>query len=90
MRYARITGDREAQAAGERALAFMESFRVPRGAQGWECPVYEPDILALVTRCARMTKRFARREMIAGCRTQCIGPRLVCHLYIYGRCRIAR
>ncbi|MGZ5566106.1 MAG: beta-galactosidase [Limisphaerales bacterium] len=46
MRYARITGDREAQAAGERALAFMESFRVPRGAQGWECPVYEPDILA--------------------------------------------
>lgn len=46
MRYARITGDREVQAAGERALAFMESFRVPRGAQSWECPVYEPDILA--------------------------------------------
>jgi hypothetical protein len=46
MRYTRITGDRDALAAGERALAFMESFRVPRGAQNWECPVYEPDILA--------------------------------------------
>jgi hypothetical protein len=46
LRYARITGDREALDAGERALAFMETFRVPRGAQSWECPVYEPDILA--------------------------------------------
>jgi hypothetical protein len=46
LRYARITGSREAFAAGERALAFMENFRVPRGAQSWECPVYEPDILA--------------------------------------------
>ena len=46
LRYARITGDRSAFAAGEKALGFMEMFRVPRGGQTWECPMYEPDILA--------------------------------------------
>src|SRR5262249_27524339 len=46
LRYARITDETNALAAGERALAFMERFRVPRGAQTWECPMYEPDILA--------------------------------------------
>lgn len=46
LRYARITGDKQALAAGEKALAFMEHFRVPRGGQTWECPMYEPDILA--------------------------------------------
>jgi hypothetical protein len=46
LRYARITGDLHALAAGERALRFMEVFRVPRGGQTWECPMYEPDILA--------------------------------------------
>ena len=46
LRYARITGDAAAIAAGEKALRFMESFRVPRGGQTWECPMYEPDILA--------------------------------------------
>ena len=46
LRYARLTGDPGAQAAGERALVFMEQFRVPRGGQTWECPMYEPDILA--------------------------------------------
>jgi hypothetical protein len=46
LRYARITGDTEALAAGEKALAFMERFRVPRGAGTWECPMYEPDQLA--------------------------------------------
>jgi hypothetical protein len=46
MRYARLTGDAEALAAGEKALRFMEQFRVPRGGQTWECPMYEPDILA--------------------------------------------
>jgi hypothetical protein len=46
LRYARITGDTNALAAGEKALRFMEQFRVPRGAQVWECPMYEPDILA--------------------------------------------
>jgi hypothetical protein len=46
LRYARITGDTKALVAGEKALRFMEGFRVPRGAQTWECPMYEPDILA--------------------------------------------
>jgi hypothetical protein len=46
LRWARITGDTNALAAGERALRFMERFRVPRGGQTWECPMYEPDILA--------------------------------------------
>ncbi|MEK7686596.1 MAG: hypothetical protein AAB466_14360 [Verrucomicrobiota bacterium] len=46
LRYARITGDAAALAAGEKALRFMEQFRVPRGGQTWECPMYEPDILA--------------------------------------------
>jgi hypothetical protein len=46
LRYARITGDTAALEAGEKALRFMERFRVPRGGQTWECPMYEPDILA--------------------------------------------
>ncbi len=46
LRYARITGDTNALAAGVKALEFMERFRVPRGGQTWECPMYEPDILA--------------------------------------------
>jgi hypothetical protein len=46
LRWARITGDTNALAGGERALRFMERFRVPRGGQTWECPMYEPDILA--------------------------------------------
>ena len=46
LRFARVTGDATALAAGEKALRFMERFRVPRGGQTWECPMYEPDILA--------------------------------------------
>jgi hypothetical protein len=46
LRFARVTGDAAALEAGEKALRFMERFRVPRGGQTWECPMYEPDILA--------------------------------------------
>ena len=46
LKYARITNDQQALDAGLNALAFMEQFIVPRGAQGWECPIQEPDILA--------------------------------------------
>jgi hypothetical protein len=46
LRYARITGDEKCLAAGLKALAFVERFSIPRGAQSWECPLYEPDILA--------------------------------------------
>ena len=46
LRFARVTGDATALEAGVKALRFMEQFRVPRGGQTWECPMYEPDILA--------------------------------------------
>jgi hypothetical protein len=46
LRHARVTGDAASREAGLRALRFIERFRVPRGASLWECPIYEPDILA--------------------------------------------
>jgi len=46
LRFALITGDQDARAAGVRALKFMERFRVPRAAQVWEVPFHTPDILA--------------------------------------------
>ncbi|MHB8520660.1 MAG: hypothetical protein ACYDH9_07865 [Limisphaerales bacterium] len=57
-RYARITGDRAALDAAEKALRFMETFRVPRGGQTWECPMYEPDILAAAYAIAAYTDAF--------------------------------
>ncbi|MBM3474257.1 MAG: hypothetical protein FJX75_13390 [Armatimonadetes bacterium] len=41
-----ISGDPDAEEALQAALKHMERFRVPRGAQGWECPIMEPDVLA--------------------------------------------
>lgn len=41
-----ISGDPAAMEALEAALQHMEQYRVPRGAQGWECPIMEPDVLA--------------------------------------------
>ncbi len=46
LKYARITGDKTARKAGLKALAFMKKFTIPRGAQMWECPMYQPDLLA--------------------------------------------
>ncbi len=46
LRYARMTGDPAAYAAGRKALKFMQRFHVPRAAQVWEVPVHTPDILA--------------------------------------------
>ncbi len=46
LKHARITGDKESLEAGKKALSYMDRFVVPRGAQAWECPLYEPDILA--------------------------------------------
>ena len=46
LKHARVTGDSESLAAGLKGLKFMESFKVPRGAQTWECPLHEPDLLA--------------------------------------------
>ena len=46
LKHARVTGDEESLAAGLKALRFMERFQIPRGAQVWECPIYQPDLLA--------------------------------------------
>jgi hypothetical protein len=31
---------------GRKGLEFLSTFRIPRGSQVWECPLYAPDILA--------------------------------------------
>ena len=46
LKHARVTGDTESLEAGLKGLTFMENFKVPRGAQTWECPLYSPDLLA--------------------------------------------
>lgn len=46
LRHARITGNKMSSEAGLKALEFMKQFSVPRGAQMWECPMYQPDVLA--------------------------------------------
>jgi hypothetical protein len=45
-KYAAISGDPAVLEALGRALVAMRQFKVPRGAQGWECPILEPDVLA--------------------------------------------
>jgi hypothetical protein len=47
LRFARVTGDREAYRQMQPTLERMEGFRVPRAAQVWEVPVHTPDILAV-------------------------------------------
>ena len=46
LKHARVTGDSESLEAGVKALKYMENFKIPRGAQTWECPLYQPDLLA--------------------------------------------
>ena len=46
LKHARITGSKTSQKAGMKALKFMKQFSLPRGAQMWECPMYQPDVLA--------------------------------------------
>ncbi len=46
LKHARVTGDAESLEAGVKGLKYMENFKIPRGAQTWECPLYEPDLLA--------------------------------------------
>ncbi|MCP4639271.1 MAG: hypothetical protein GY851_02490 [bacterium] len=45
LRAARLTGDPELAAMALEAMKQMEQYEVPRGAQMWECPLYQPDIL---------------------------------------------
>ena len=46
LKHARITGNKTSRDAGVKALEFMKQFSLPRGAQMWECPMYQPDVLA--------------------------------------------
>lgn len=46
LKHARITGNKPSREAGLKALKFIKQFSVPRGAQMWECPMYQPDVLA--------------------------------------------
>ena len=46
LKHARITGNKTSREAGVKALEFMKQFSLPRGAQMWECPMYQPDVLA--------------------------------------------
>lgn len=46
LKHARITGNQASREAGLKALDFMKQFSIPRGAQMWECPMYQPDVLA--------------------------------------------
>ena len=46
LKHARITGNKASRKAGLKALEFMKQFSLPRGAQMWECPMYQPDVLA--------------------------------------------
>lgn len=43
---ARMTGDPELRQAALETLKVLRKYRVPRGAQTWECPIYAPDLLA--------------------------------------------
>ena len=46
LKHARITRNKTSREAGLKALGFIQQFSVPRGAQMWECPMYQPDVLA--------------------------------------------
>ncbi len=41
-----ISGDPLIAEGLRKAIRHMDRFKVPRGAQGWECPILEPDVLA--------------------------------------------
>ncbi len=46
LRAARMTGDGTLLAQSLDAMKQMALYDIPRGAQTWECPLYQPDILA--------------------------------------------
>lgn len=45
-KWAAISGEPEVLAGMQRAMECLRRYRVPRGAQGWECPILQPDVLA--------------------------------------------
>lgn len=65
LRFARLTGNRDAEAAGLRAAEFMQRFVRPQASQVWECPVHAPDILAS----AQAADAYLEAYLITGDRT---------------------
>lgn len=45
-KWAAISGEPEVLAGMHRAIESLRRYKVPRGAQGWECPILQPDVLA--------------------------------------------
>jgi hypothetical protein len=43
---ARMTGNEELEYMALETLRRLRAHKIPRGAQSWECPLYEPDLLA--------------------------------------------
>ena len=62
LRAARMTGDPELIAQALEAMKQMERYEVPRGAQMWECPLYQPDILAA----ARAIRAYCEAYRLTG------------------------
>jgi hypothetical protein len=58
LRTARLTGNRELAKQALEAMKQMEKYDVPRGAQVWECPLYQPDILAAAQAIRAYTEAF--------------------------------
>jgi hypothetical protein len=46
LREAIVTGNSTHIAAGLKTLELLDGYRIPTGAQEWECPIYAPDVLA--------------------------------------------
>lgn len=47
-KWALMSADPRAMKVGRKALEHLDSYRVPRGASGWEVPIAAPDILACI------------------------------------------
>jgi hypothetical protein len=62
LRAARLTGDFELATQALEAMKQMERYEVPRGAQMWECPLYQPDILAA----ARAIRAYCEAYRLTG------------------------
>ncbi|MBI5092117.1 MAG: hypothetical protein HZB26_06680 [Candidatus Hydrogenedentes bacterium] len=58
LRAARLTGNSDLAKQALDAMKQMEKYEVPRGAQVWECPLYQPDILAAAQAIRAYTEAF--------------------------------
>ena len=91
LEFAWCTGDKEALAAGVKALKYMKRFRTPRGAQTWELSLHTPDILAsayLVAAYVRGYELTGRKDYLAEARRWALSG--VPFVYFWGKYPIMR